>query len=456
MRNIDRSKKWRWASLAFLLFLVALASPVNLTVWGSGITQGCAGFGGVFFCASQYANVSAAVTAAGAASGGIVYLSGGTTYSLPTGGLTNPANVEIKGLPWSNGGTPPKISCAGVGAGTAQSACITNNGMLRDVVVISGGTTNATQIYNNGLGSLDNVRLETGTARSNGVVWFALSNTAITRNVRVDNGAGSQISCLFTSSGGTTTFHISVYDLNCGTPGNAGSNRTLKIENSARIDFFGAKTDEPGSATTIGVEIVNSSGINFYGGDVFSRSDAATTVALSIDASSSDNGFFGTTIEPWFCNGACTVTDVVTVLGDRNRFLGVRMNAVGTITNSFNFAAGADNNFVSGYVSYAIADAGANNTKHIFDGTETVFSTTPYTTAALGGGALLAGACASTTVAVNAVAATDTIDVTPQTYPGDGNYWLGYMSAANTVTVKVCAAVAGTPVSSVYNVRVTK
>jgi hypothetical protein len=43
---------------------------------------------------------------------------------------------------------------------------------------------------------------------------------------------------------------------------------------------------------------------------------------------------------------------------------------------------------------------------------------------------------------------------TPVTYPGDGNYWLVYESAANTATVKVCAVVANTPSASVYNVRV--
>jgi hypothetical protein len=32
--------------------------------------------------------------------------------------------------------------------------------------------------------------------------------------------------------------------------------------------------------------------------------------------------------------------------------------------------------------------------------------------------------------------------------------WRPYVSAAGTVTVKVCAAVAGTPTASTYNVRV--
>ena len=46
------------------------------------------------------------------------------------------------------------------------------------------------------------------------------------------------------------------------------------------------------------------------------------------------------------------------------------------------------------------------------------------------------------------------VDASPVTYPGDGMAWRAYVSAASTVTVKVCADVAGTPVASTYNVRV--
>jgi hypothetical protein len=46
------------------------------------------------------------------------------------------------------------------------------------------------------------------------------------------------------------------------------------------------------------------------------------------------------------------------------------------------------------------------------------------------------------------------VGVSPNTYPGDGAYWMGYVSANGTVTVKVCAAIALTPTSSTYNVRV--
>jgi hypothetical protein len=47
-----------------------------------------------------------------------------------------------------------------------------------------------------------------------------------------------------------------------------------------------------------------------------------------------------------------------------------------------------------------------------------------------------------------------TVSVSPNAYAGDGFIPWGYVSANGTVTVKVCAQVAGTPASSTYNVRV--
>lgn len=76
------------------------------------------------------------------------------------------------------------------------------------------------------------------------------------------------------------------------------------------------------------------------------------------------------------------------------------------------------------------------------------------TTGSIGGGALAAGACASGTVAIANTTTAMAVIATPVTYPGDGTDWKGYVSAAGTVTVKVCALVAVTPAASTYNVRV--
>lgn len=76
------------------------------------------------------------------------------------------------------------------------------------------------------------------------------------------------------------------------------------------------------------------------------------------------------------------------------------------------------------------------------------------TTASIGGGALLAGACTSGTVVVTGATTGMVVGAAPVTYPGDGTVWFGYVSSADTVTVKVCAILALTPTSSAYNVTV--
>ncbi|HET7104099.1 MAG TPA: hypothetical protein VFI20_08420, partial [Terracidiphilus sp.] len=76
------------------------------------------------------------------------------------------------------------------------------------------------------------------------------------------------------------------------------------------------------------------------------------------------------------------------------------------------------------------------------------------TSASIGGSALTAGTCASGTVSITGATTAMGVIASPVTYPGDGMVWSGYVSASNTVTVKVCAMVAGTPTASTYNVRV--
>jgi hypothetical protein len=76
------------------------------------------------------------------------------------------------------------------------------------------------------------------------------------------------------------------------------------------------------------------------------------------------------------------------------------------------------------------------------------------TTGSIGGGALLAGACTSGTVAVTGATTGMVVGTAPVTYPGDGTVWFGYVSANGTVTIKVCAILALTPTASAYNVTV--
>lgn len=89
-------------------------------------------------------------------------------------------------------------------------------------------------------------------------------------------------------------------------------------------------------------------------------------------------------------------------------------------------------------------------------GGNTFSGTISSTTVSIGGYALLAGACTSTVVAMSGATTTDKVVPTPRTYPGDGIYWNGYVSATNAVTVKVCAILALTPTASIYDIVLIK
>jgi hypothetical protein len=74
----------------------------------------------------------------------------------------------------------------------------------------------------------------------------------------------------------------------------------------------------------------------------------------------------------------------------------------------------------------------------------------------LGGGALLLGASATITVSVPGATVGMAVIVAPNTFPGLGVTWFGYVSAPDTVTVGITAIVALTPNASTYNVWVLK
>lgn len=78
------------------------------------------------------------------------------------------------------------------------------------------------------------------------------------------------------------------------------------------------------------------------------------------------------------------------------------------------------------------------------------------TTAAIGGSALTAGSCATGTVTITGATTSMVATVSPVANPGSGMAWFAFVSASNTVTVKVCAMLAGTPTSTTYNVRIVQ
>ncbi len=76
------------------------------------------------------------------------------------------------------------------------------------------------------------------------------------------------------------------------------------------------------------------------------------------------------------------------------------------------------------------------------------------TTASLGGGALTAGQCTSGTVTISGALTSMAVVVSPAADPGVGVAApYGFVSATDTVTVRVCAIEAVTPAAVAYNVR---
>lgn len=122
-------------------------------------------------------------------------------------------------------------------------------------------------------------------------------------------------------------------------------------------------------------------------------------------------------------------------------------NEPGTYSLTLDTASGSTNKLV-------LNDTGITITGSLFVATRAVIPPFSATSASIGGGALGAGACASTATTVTGATSSMVAVVSPNTYPGDGNTFYGYISAANTVTVKVCAIIAGTPTASTYNIRV--
>ncbi len=72
----------------------------------------------------------------------------------------------------------------------------------------------------------------------------------------------------------------------------------------------------------------------------------------------------------------------------------------------------------------------------------------------VGGSAMTAGQTVTINVSITGATTGMVVAVSPTVYPGDGFCWDGYVSASNTVTVRLTAALASTPTASAFNVRV--
>lgn len=75
-------------------------------------------------------------------------------------------------------------------------------------------------------------------------------------------------------------------------------------------------------------------------------------------------------------------------------------------------------------------------------------------TGGVGGSPLAAGACVTTTVTVTGALPSMVAGTSPVSDPGAGFYWYARVNTINQVTVYLCAAVAGTPSTTAYQVSV--
>ena len=80
------------------------------------------------------------------------------------------------------------------------------------------------------------------------------------------------------------------------------------------------------------------------------------------------------------------------------------------------------------------------------------------TTSSIGGSALAAGSCTSGTVSVTGATTSMAVAVSPAADPGVAFTWHAWVSAAGTVSVRVCniSSASATPTSAAYNVRVAQ
>jgi hypothetical protein len=113
-----------------------------------------------------------------------------------------------------------------------------------------------------------------------------------------------------------------------------------------------------------------------------------------------------------------------------------------------------DGSLVVGSPTGGAKGVGTVNAAGVYSNGTQLLPTLTGTTGSIGGGALTVGTCTSGTAAVTNSTTAMAVAASPVTYPGDGIYWVAYVSAAGTVTVKVCATASLTPAASAYNVRI--
>ena len=356
-------------------------------------------------------------------------------YFPPPGATWNNTNAALS----LNGSAPnlnlngnlPTITVANPSTSvTTANSTLNINGLIKSATGARAGDIDITAGHSGDAGGGSS---QGGFLVINGGQPVASSTSGDGGGITLNAGNGSP------GAGGGTSHGIT---LNCG---NGTGTR-----NGTGCFFNGGSASGSGSGGFIGFE-PGSSASGQAGGVEFNN---------AAGGSQSLNGYVvyedvATTYAPWFIDSFenFVFSPPSTSTSNTNGFLYIGQTAgvpTGTPANPSTIGA----------VSYANStpityDATDNRLYAYNSGWKSIGSSEYFgTTGSIGGSLLAAGACSSGTVSITGAASGMAAVATPGTYPGDGNYWLAYVSAANTVTVKICAAVAGTPGASTYNVRV--
>jgi len=278
-------------------------------------------------------------------------------------------------------------------------------------------------------------------------------------------GSGANMTANMTSGSGLNPF----YSLNLGIPtggGGALAFEGLPGNTADYVDWFDPSSSI--SSHTIQASIDANWVAHFYG----FQQNSSSTKPNSLVTQLTSTGLIGTTaISNYFGPSSAFVggTTVDISASGRNSSLGLEVSGSGDPLFVYD-TSGALQTYIDAsgafHTAKAITSTLATGTAPI-----TVTSTTPVanltaqyaqstqltgTTTGVGGSSLSAGQCTSGTVTVTGATPSMSSAVSPATDPGTGFVWEGFVSAANTVTVRVCnvSGSTATPTASAYNVRV--
>lgn len=322
----------------------------------------------------------------------------------------------------------------------------------------------------------------------------AFNMGAVTDNTTIGYKSGSSISSgqqetfIGSFSGSTIAAPTMTGNANIGIGYNVGNGLTSGINNvligtpafiesGSRNVIVGDETGG-GAAVSNDVLIGFNAGHNSNASDVMALGQSAGANALNPEtaigsqacavATGTGNTCIGYFSGLGFTSGAnnTAIGDhaLTSFTGSESNDLGLGANATVSVGLSGTTQIGGGNNSIAGTVG--IGDGTHEfNLGQLAQGALTITTINgrpPFalagTTTAIGGGLLVPGACVAGTVTIAGAATTMAATASPSADPAatltTGVAIYSFVSAANTVTVRVCALVAITPAAVTYNVRV--